>query len=804
MTLPTPKHTTTLRRSASTTRFVVPTLLSMALATVFGVSGMPNAFSQSAAGDGAGGTLKVKTSWIGNTFPGRDGWVQNNIASIYVSPDGTVYSNTIWDEGGREVTAYRDGRVVMSGDHTHGSGNAGGIAIAGNSRYLYTGAGIGSPGSGPTLGNFPQKGHFWYGVTRRPLRQLNTGAAFATGRGNRLSAMQNSFALISETTDQSGNVTGLAATESTLFVSDATDNKIIALDAETMAKQREWHVDSPGRIAVDPSDNSVWVITEAGKQWTGSNPPHVRRPRMMALAARQRTAGDGESGGVAPNATSPTPEVLGDPTVLHFTADGKPLPTIPSLADDVEPVDLHVDQQHRLLLADNGPAQQILVYGKGDDGKYEAMAPVGVKGGMLSAPAGQAGPLRFNGLTGVSTDAKGNLYVSMNGRGPDGAATLGSQLQSYAPSGNGWQKQNWQVQGLTFADVAVADPNDQTHVYTQSGRYEMDYDRPSGKEGRFDGITVDRFKYTDDPRLQAKHPFMTAMEVVRLGGKPFLALTDMYSSQLSVYRLGQDGGIIATPATVISRGHANNGAPPGQPAKGSGGKSGGWIWRDANGDGHFSADEYQSDPGNDRAGCAGWWIDEKGDVWAAMGPDGVRRYAYGGLDAHGAPIYRYDQVQNVAVPAPFTRIQRVRYDAAGDTLYVTGYTADKPADPKLWKEAGTVFARYDNWSKGNRKARFTIDLPWSPSAKPLVSTIAMSVAGDYLFTAESVTAKVHVFDLRSGKEEGTMGPGADVGNVSGWVDLTQGISATKRANGEYVVFVEEDARSKVMMYRWHP
>jgi len=115
-----------------------------------------------------------------------------------------------------------------------------------------------------------------------------------------------------------------------------------------------------------------------------------------------------------------------------------------------------------------------------------------------------------------------------------------------------------------------------------------------------------------------------------------------------------------------------------------------------------------------------------------------------------------------------------------------------------------VFARYDNWSKGNRKARFTIDLPWSPSAKPLVSTIAMSVAGDYLFTAESVTAKVHVFDLRSGKEEGTMGPGADVGNVSGWVDLTQGISATKRANGEYVVFVEEDARSKVMMYRWHP
>ncbi|WP_347555470.1 hypothetical protein [Robbsia sp. KACC 23696] len=800
MTTPTskPKQARTL----STTRFVAPTLLTMALVTVFGVSGVPDAFSQSTSAAG-GATLPAKTSWLGNSFPGRVGWVQNNIASLYVAPDGTVYANTIWDEGGHEVTAYRDGQVVMSGDHTHGSGNAGGIAIAGNSRYLYTGAGIGSPGSGPTMGNFPERGHFWYGVTRRPLKQLNAGAAFALGRGNRLSPMQNSFALISETTDQGGNVTGLAASESTLFVSDATDNKIVALDAETMEKQREWAVDSPGRIAVDPSDGSVWVIAESGKQWTGSNPPVIRRPRV-ALAARQKTATPNESGGVAPNATSSTPQTLGDPAILHFTADGKPLPGIAALADEVVPVDLHVDAQHRLLVADNGPGQQILVYAKGSDGKYTEGTAVGVKGGMLSAPSGEAGPLRFNGLTGVSTDAKGNLYVSMNGRGPDGAATLGSQLQSYAPSGSGWQKQNWQVQGLTFADVAVPDPSDPAHVYTQSSRYEMDYNRPAGQEARYDATTLNRFKYTDDPRLQAKHPFMTAMEAVHMGGKPFLALTDMYSSQLSIYRLGQDGGTIATPATIISRGHMNNGAPPGQPAKGAGGKSGGWIWRDANGDAHFSADEYVSDSGDDRAGCAGWWIDTQGNVWAAMGPDGLRRYAFGGLDAHGAPIYRYDQAQNTAVPAPFTRIQRVQYDAATDTMYVAGYTADKPADPKLWKEAGTVFARYDNWSKGNRKARFTIDMPWNPTGKPLVSTISMSVAGDYLFTAESVTAKIHVYDMRSGKEVGTMGPGADVGNVSGWVDLTMGMSAIKRANGEYVVFVEEDARSKVMMYRWHP
>ena len=36
------------------------------------------------------------------------------------------------------------------------------------------------------------------------------------------------------------------------------------------------------------------------------------------------------------------------------------------------------------------------------------------------------------------------------------------------------------------------------------------------------------------------------------------------------------------------------------------------------------------------------------------------------------------------------------------------------------------------------------------------------------------------------------------------MDVANAISAYKRANGEYVVFVEEDARGKVLMYRWTP
>jgi hypothetical protein len=63
---------------------------------------------------------------------------------------------------------------------------------------------------------------------------------------------------------------------------------------------------------------------------------------------------------------------------------------------------------------------------------------------------------------------------------------------------------------------------------------------------------------------------------------------------------------------------------------------------------------------------------------------------------------------------------------------------------------------------------------------------------------------VHVWDKDSGRELGVIRPGAEVGRASGWVDVPNGISAAKRADGEYLVFVEEDARGKVLMYRWKP
>ena len=38
----------------------------------------------------------------------------------------------------------------------------------------------------------------------------------------------------------------------------------------------------------------------------------------------------------------------------------------------------------------------------------------------------------------------------------------------------------------------------------------------------------------------------------------------------------------------------------------------------------------------------------------------------------------------------------------------------------------------------------------------------------------------------------------------GLFDIVQSVRAVQRANGEYVVFFEDDAKAKAVMFRWMP
>lgn len=701
--------------------------------------------------------LPVTTSWIGNTYGyGQGTWTQIDITAIAVTPEGKVFTNAPWDESGGEISVYQDGKMLGFAGGTHGWGGGGGNAVAVNGRYLFAAVGVGNEkGHLVGSGTWPPKGRQWYGVTRRLIDDPKRAASFQPPADplNPHAQLSGAFLMINDVPmGTKSGVGGLAANDTTLYVSNTSMNRIEVYDASSMQRKTQWDVNDPGKIAL-AADGSVWVLTDSSGE---------------------------------------------HPKIAHYSGDGRALgDTLPLPADTVA-VDVAVDPKQRILVADNGPRQQILIFSRSGAGNgYAQSGTLGQRGGIFSGVPGRPGPGRFNGLTGVATDARGNVYVSTNGIGPHYApigAGLGATLESYTPDG----MRSWQVQGLLFVDGAWIDPSRPNSVYTGNKRFELDLSKPPGQDWTYVGFLSNRFRYPDDPVFHTDQ--WPGLPVARsLNGHTFLFLTDMYADHLKIYRFDpQRDGETAIPSGFIAGRERGVEKVPNAPPGGD------WIWRDANGNGAFDADEFTRNPGPTKLpGGWGWWIDTRGDIWRARDNRGIVRFRFGGLDAKGNPIYAYSNLTTYPVPAPFIEVHRALYEPQTDTLYVAGYTADAPHEPGFPKEAGRVLVRYDGWSAGHPQQRYLLRLPWDPHAKPPVTPAGLTVEGQYLFVVEPA-GTVDVYDKDSGKEMGTFGPGAEVGNTSGWVDVPFGISAHRLADGEYLVFVEEDARGKVMMYRWKP
>ncbi|MFC0397036.1 hypothetical protein [Paraburkholderia rhizosphaerae] len=722
------------------------------------------ASAQTASNAKAGGTaLNAQTSWIGNTFGFGDGsWTQINITAIAVAPDGKVYTDSPWDESGAEAGVYKDGKMLGYANGTHGWGNGGGNAVALNHRYAFIAVTVGTE-KGHLVGKgvWPEKGHQWYGVTRRELGDPQRTMPFqpVANAADPRARLAASFLVVNDVpTDTHTEVTGLAASDKTLYVASASADRVDIYDPDSMQRKGSFKAHQPGHLAL-ASDGTLWVVTDV---------------------------------------------LDGKPTVAHYSANGERLDDTLPLPSDSVPVDVAVDAQGRVLIADNGPRQQVLFFSK-QNGRYAAPGTLGERGGIFSGVAGRPGPLRFNGLTGVGIDARGNIYVSTNGVGPNYTprgkgfgsnlgAGLGATLESYSPEG----KRQWLVQGLLFVDGAWVDPARPNSVYTGNKRFELDLSKPAGQQWTYVGFLSNRFKYPEDPVFHVDQwPGLPTAR--QLKGHTFLYLTDMYSDHLKIYRFdaARDGETAIPSGYIAGRAPRNADAIPNAPAGGD------WMWRDTNGNGRFEAGEFTRNTSGKRMPGWGWWVDTAGDIWHTVDAKGIYRFRFGGLDKAGNPVYSYDDMQAYPVPAPFNQIQRAVYDASTDSLYVTGYTDDAPYQRAQWKEVGRVLVRYDKWSTGKPDLRYTVKLPWDTNAKPLVTIIGVTVEGKYIFGVEPAGV-VHVFDKDRGNEIGVIRPGAEVGHASGWVDVANGITAARRSDGEYLVFVEEDARGKVMMYRWKP
>jgi hypothetical protein len=436
--------------------------------------------------------------------------------------------------------------------------------------------------------------------------------------------------------------------------------------------------------------------------------------------------------------------VLAGKEIRHHSAAGETLPG--TIADVEKPVSVAIDAQKGLLvICDDGAAQQVHVYDI--SGAPRRVSSFGEKGGLRAGTPGEAKPLKLFALRGAGTDAQGNIYVAMS-KGE-------SVIRKFTPAG----ALVWEVQSHPFTDCYdVAAISDGLEIYGADEIIEMDYGKSLGKEWRLKAITRDAVKYPDDPRVNKRERCATAM-IRKVQGRRLLYTIGMHSLGFDVFAFEDPPSQVARFAGEVSM------------------KDGGWAWD----------------------------VDANGDIWQGEAPGKkIRRYKLKGFDAKGLPQYDTAAFEETPWPPPFDRVQRVRYLAEQDVMFVSGYAPGKPE--KAWGLIGSVMARFDGWSKGNRSPKWTIDLPRDDEQ---LHPKAFDAAGDYVFAAMVKStggkpAMVHVFKAADGSRVGAMWPGPEVGGASGWVDIPYGVRAFKRSNGEYLVLVEEDWRAKNLLYRWKP
>ena len=124
-----------------------------------------------------------------------------------------------------------------------------------------------------------------------------------------------------------------------------------------------------------------------------------------------------------------------------------------------------------------------------------------------------------------------------------------------------------------------------------------------------------------------------------------------------------------------------------------------------------------------------------------------------------------------------------------------------------------MLARYDGWLQGGRQARWTKILPYASgsSGHSSCEPMGFDVAGDFVFVPYTGASKpdrvkhgrVEVFRAGDGAGVGHIEPGDEVGEI-GLQDIRECLVAHRRADGEFVVFLEDDYKSKVVMYRIKP
>jgi hypothetical protein len=170
------------------------------------------------------------TDWVANTFGTNAAHVGNAARSMWVAPEGTIYTASAWDENAGGVAIYRNGQNVGSMFHNDFQGGA----ITGNATSIFAALGFN--------------------------RVFGSGSV---GRYDRTTQTRDLLIPVSATTTerQADVITGLATAGSLLYASDFPGNRVRVFTTAGVW-QRDINVSGPGALALDRAGN-IWVAQKS-------------------------------------------------------------------------------------------------------------------------------------------------------------------------------------------------------------------------------------------------------------------------------------------------------------------------------------------------------------------------------------------------------------------------------------------------------------------------------------------------------------------------------------------------------------
>ncbi|WP_429303763.1 SMP-30/gluconolactonase/LRE family protein [Paraburkholderia sp. GAS199] len=198
------------------------------------------------------------TDWLANTFGTLAAHVGNAARSMWVAPEGVIYTASLWDENEGGVAIYQNGNSIGSiGINSEFQGGA----ITGNATSIFTALQYGNPAGTGAVGRYNRATQ-----TRDLVIPVSTWNAVSRG----------------------DVITGLATAGSLLYASDFFGNRVRVFTTDGVW-QRDIGIASPGALAVDSAGN-LWVAQQNNATVTGFSPAGAPLSTIQMPAASRPSA----------------------------------------------------------------------------------------------------------------------------------------------------------------------------------------------------------------------------------------------------------------------------------------------------------------------------------------------------------------------------------------------------------------------------------------------------------------------------------------------------------------------------------